>query len=218
MPARPPSLLRSAPTRRLHVPRLQGPGARGSRGRDRRSRRTTAAAAPPRSDVSYRSQQASDRPDDLRPPRLLRGQLAPSSRREAIELQLPPARILLPSRGNPSATRQPLKRRIQRPVFHLQHVFGCSLNVFRNTVPVSRSEEQGPQNHQVQCALQQRRPVCPRHEMVDNLPHECSTILAARLPAWTGASAVTVDTSFTKPGVSELAMEDYGACRSCVWA
>ena len=56
---------------------------------------------------------------------------------------------------NPSSLDQAVQRRIQRPLLHLQHIVRALLDRFGDGVAVRRSEPQGPQNQQVQRALQQ---------------------------------------------------------------
>ena len=48
-----------------------------------------------------------------------------------------------------------MERRIQRPGFDLEEVFGCTLNVLGNRVPVSGPGKQGAKDEQVERALQQ---------------------------------------------------------------
>ena len=55
---------------------------------------------------------------------------------------------------DPPFALKAVKSRIERAVFHLQHVFGAALNVLSDLVAVSRTEYERAQNQHVQGALQ----------------------------------------------------------------
>ena len=56
---------------------------------------------------------------------------------------------------DPSALDQPVQRRIERALLHLQHIVGRLLDRLGDGVAVRGSEEQGAENEEIERALQQ---------------------------------------------------------------
>ena len=75
--------------------------------------------------------------------------------RQAIELGAPVVLGRAVVEVDPAALDQPVERRIQRPLLHLQHVVGAALDGLGDGVAVGRAEPQGPQDQHVERALQQ---------------------------------------------------------------
>jgi hypothetical protein len=82
-------------------------------------------------------------------------QLPPSLRGQPVELG---AAIVFRNaffEPNPSPFDKPMQRRVQGSLFDLQHLVGVKLDRLGDGVTVHRSQHQGPENQQVQGALQQ---------------------------------------------------------------
>ena len=84
----------------------------------------------------------------------LHGQLLAPFGGEPVELGAPVVfRCAFLSR-NPPALDEPVQRRIERPLLHLQHVLGVALDGFGDGVAVAPARHQRAQDQQVQRALQ----------------------------------------------------------------
>ena len=93
--------------------------------------------------------------NDLVPPRGLGGELLTSLRREPVVAG--PAIVLrrAPEGGNPATIFEPMQRRVERPVFDLEHHLGAMGDDMGNRVAVGRTHRQGLQDEQVERALEQ---------------------------------------------------------------
>ena len=90
----------------------------------------------------------------------LLSQLLSAGRGQAVILELTLALgRSLPLGGQPALAFQPVQRRIQRSVFHLQYFFAGPLDVFGDFVAMPRAQQQGPENQHVQRTLEQLDPI-----------------------------------------------------------
>src|SRR5882762_1488030 len=102
-----------------------------------------------------------DRSRQLVPFARLHRQLPPSLSRQPVEL-CPPIVLRDPLfNGNPPSLDQPMQRRVQRSLLHLQHIVRFELNRLGDGMPMRRPQPQRPQNQQVQSPLQQFNPFLP---------------------------------------------------------
>src|SRR5579863_1592765 len=77
---------------------------------------------------------------------------------QTVVLEFPiSVRSHLPFGSDPSLALQPMQRRIQRSVLHLQEIVRRALNVLANLMSVRGPIEQRPQDEHVECSLQNRR-------------------------------------------------------------
>jgi hypothetical protein len=85
--------------------------------------------------------------------RFFNHKLLPAILREPVALKLPVAGAVSHLRNDPTPPPQPVERRVQRTVLHLQEVVGRALNMLSYMVRVRRHVEKRAQNEQVQRAL-----------------------------------------------------------------
>ena len=101
----------------------------------------------------HRLEHPRHRPNQLVPSALLDAQLLPSPGRQPVHPHLAPAIGLLPLRRDAAAFLEAVQRRIERPMFHLQDVLGRALDVRGDPVAMERTEQQRPQNQQIEGPL-----------------------------------------------------------------
>src|SRR5437588_6681345 len=86
---------------------------------------------------------------------VLAGKLFASQRREAIVAGALPFVGQVPRSRDPSFRLQPVERRVERAGLYLQQVLGSPLDMFGNSVTMTRSCEQRAEDQQIERALQE---------------------------------------------------------------
>ena len=91
------------------------------------------------------------------PARALERQLSPAGRRDAVVLRALIVVGELPLRVDPALPLETMQRRIEGTVIDVEHLIGAGAERNADTVAVLGSPLQGPQNQQVERALEQIR-------------------------------------------------------------
>ena len=87
------------------------------------------------------------------PAGLVRGQLLPARRREPVVLRLAVVLGGTPERRDPTTVLEPMQRRIEGPVFDLEHILRPSLDGLGDGLAMGGTQDQRLQDQHVQRAL-----------------------------------------------------------------